>query len=99
MIRKYLVCGKKNLYLQSKVSESYGEIGRVIELLLPVHDFWALEDGIREVNYLLASSEAPVEVARNYKKILAISSKFAVKEQDRLWLYAAKKDGNTGQAS
>jgi hypothetical protein len=95
MIRKYLICGKRNLFLQSKISEKHGEIGRVIELLLPVHDYWALEDGIKDVNYLIASSEAPVEIARTYKKVLSISSRFAVKEQDRLWLYATKKDSSS----
>lgn len=92
MIRKYLICGKKNIYLQSKVIDSYAEIGRVVELLLPVQDYWTLTDEIAEVNYLLASGEGTVEIARTYKKVLHISSKFAVKEQDRLWLYAAKKD-------
>lgn len=92
MIRKFLICGKKNLYLQSKIIESYAELGRVIELLMPIQDYWALNDEISEVNYLVAAGEGNVEVARSYKKVLSISSKFAVKEQDRLWLYATKKE-------
>lgn len=92
MIRKFLICGKKNLYLQSKIIESYADVGRVVELLMPIQDYWALNDEIHEVNYLLASDEGTVEIARSYKKVLGMSSKFAVKEQDRLWLYATKKE-------
>jgi hypothetical protein len=92
MIRKYLICGKKQIYLQSKNIESYNEIGKVIELVLPVRDFWDLEKLIRDVNYLLAAAEAPAEIYTSYRKVLRRSARFAVKELDRFWLYGQKKE-------
>ncbi len=90
MIRKYLICGKKQIYLQSKNLDSYGEIGKVIELVLPVRDFWDLEQLVRDVNYFLAAGEAPAEVATSYRKVLRRSARYAVRELDRTWLYGQK---------
>ncbi len=90
MIRKYLICGKKQVYLQSKNVESYQEIGKVIELLLPIDDYWVLESQIKDVNYLIASGEAQTEVTSSYRKVLLTSARFAVKEIDRVWLYGRK---------
>lgn len=90
MIRKYLICGKKQIYLQSKNIDSYNEIGKVIELIMPVRDFWDLEKLIKDVNYLLAAGEAPAEVATSYRKVLRRSARFAVRELDRTWLYGQK---------
>lgn len=90
MIRKFLVCGKKQVYLQSKNVESYQEIGKVIELLMPIQDYWNIENLIREVNYRLATGEAQTEVTESYRKVLLSSARFAVKEIDRVWLYGRR---------
>lgn len=90
MIRKYLICGKKQLYLQSKNIEVYQEVGRVVELLMPIKDFWQLEGLIKDVNYLIAAGEPQAEVVASYRKVLKGSARFAVKEMDRLWLYGRK---------
>lgn len=90
MIRKYLVCGKKQVYLQSKNVESYQEIGKVIELLMPIQDFWGIEGMVKEVNYLIASGEAQTEVVASYRKVLLKSARYAVKELDRVWLYGRR---------
>lgn len=87
MIRKYMVCGKKQIYLQSKNTDGYLEIGKVIELLLPINDYWGLEKEIQKINYLTASDAPNVDIGGQYKRILRISSSFAVIEADRLWLY------------
>jgi|GEM_PF-3470495 hypothetical protein len=92
MIRKFLVCGKKQVYLQSKNIDSYHEIGKVIELLIPIKDFWVIEKYIKEVNYLIASGEAQAEISSSYRKVLLASAKFAVKEIDRTWLYGRKQN-------
>lgn len=86
MIRKYLICGKKQVYLQSKNIDAYDNIGRVIELIMPIRDFWDLEKLIRDVNYLMAAGEAPAEITNSYRKVLRRSAFFAVKEMDRTWL-------------
>lgn len=91
MIRKYLVCGKKQIYLQSKNTEAYDDIGKVVELLLPINDFWNLEKEIGKINYLTASDAPNVDVGGQYKKILKLSASFAVMEADRQWLYEHKK--------
>ena len=90
MIRKYLVCGKKQIYLQSKNLDSYSEIGKVIELLLPVRDFWELEKLVKDVNYFMSAGEAQAEVASSYRRVLKRSAPFAVQELDRTWLHGQK---------
>ena len=91
MIRKYLVCGKKQIYLQSKNTDAYADIGKVIELLLPINDFWALEKEIDQINYLTASDAPTVDIGGQYKRILKLSASFAVIEAERTWLYEHKK--------
>lgn len=90
MIRKYLVCGKRQIYLQSKNMDAYAEIGRVVELLMPVRDFWDLEKLVKDVNYYFAVGEAPAEVASSYKRVMRNSARFAVHEVDRGWLNGQK---------
>ncbi len=94
MIRKYLVCGKRQVFLQSKNSDAYADIGKVIELLMPVTEFWELEKEIGKINYLTASDAPSVDVGGQYKRILGLGAKFAVMEADRVWLYEHKKTGS-----
>jgi len=91
MIRKYLICGKKQVFIQSKNSEAHAAIGKTIELLMPVVDFWELEKNIQKINYLTASDAPSVDVGGQYKKILRLSAGFAVAEADRKWLHEHKK--------
>ncbi len=90
MIRKYLICSKKNVYLQSKNSDSYEAIGKVVELVLPIRDFWEIEKLVKEVNYHLSASEAQAEISNSYKKVMLRSAPFAVSEDDRKWLYGLR---------
>ena len=87
MIRKFLICGKQQLYLQQQVIEGFSEIGKVIELQMPIREFWSLEEEIKEVNYLLSAGESTSEIVTTYKKALRACAQFATKEDDRLWLY------------
>lgn len=91
MIRKYLVCGKRQVYLQSKNHESHATVGKVIELLLPINDFWVLEKEVQKINYLTASDAPSVDVSGQYKKILGASYSFAIIEEDRKWIHEHKK--------
>ncbi|MES2743852.1 MAG: hypothetical protein V4655_00435 [Bdellovibrionota bacterium] len=91
MIRKYLVCGKRQVFLQSKNSEAHADIGKVVELLLPINDFWKLENEIRKINYLTASDAPGVDVSGQLKKIFKASYNFAVIEADRQWIHERKK--------
>jgi hypothetical protein len=91
MIRKYLICGKRQVFLQSKNSESHAEVGKVIELLLPIDNFWALEDEVKKINYLTASDAPSVDVNGQLKRIFKASYSFAVLEADRQWIHERKK--------
>lgn len=91
MIRKYLICGKRQVFLQSKNSEVHAEIGKVIELLLPIQDFWKLENEVEKINYLTASDAPNVDVGGQFKRIMAASHSFAVLEADRSWINVRKK--------
>ncbi|SMF46481.1 hypothetical protein [Pseudobacteriovorax antillogorgiicola] len=87
MIRKFLVCGKQQLYLQQQIIEGFSEIGKVIELQLPIRNFWDIEEDIKEVNYLLSAGESSSEIVTAYRKVLRSCAQYATKEDDRLWLY------------
>ena len=92
MIRKYLICGTPNqVFLQSKNTDAYFEVGRVVEIILPIRDFWSLSSQIKNIHYMVASNESKTEVASAYKKLMKTSAPFAVKEEDRLWLYERGK--------
>ena len=92
MIRKFLICGKQHLYLKQQSLEGYNELGKVIELAMPIREFWELETEIKEVNYLLSAGESNSEIAMSYRKALRICARYALREDDRTWLYANSKD-------
>ncbi len=91
MIRKFLVCGKRQVFIQNKNNEAHAEIGKVIELLMPINDYWVLENEVKKINYLTASDAPSVDVSSQYKRILKVSHNFAVAEADRHWMYEHKK--------
>ena len=86
MIHKYLVCAKNQIYLQSKSIDSYNSIGKVIELYIPLREFWELEKDISNMNYMVSLDEPQSEITSFYKDILWKCGKYALKENDRLWL-------------
>lgn len=92
MIRKYLICGKEQIFLQSKNIDTYNELGKVIEVLYPIRDFWRIKSELDELEYLISSGEASTEIASAYRKILKSSARWAVNEEDRAWLYDRSKD-------
>lgn len=87
MIRKYLLCGKKQLSLQGRNIEALGEMGRVVELLLPIKEFWAIESDIKRLDYLVATDSQAVDISTQYIKTLKRSLRYSVKAADREWLY------------
>lgn len=91
MIRKYLICGKRQVYIQSKNNEAHAELGKVMELVMPITDYWVLENEVKMINYLTASDAPAVDVATQFKRILRASHNFAVLEADRHWIYERKK--------
>ncbi len=92
MIRKFLICGKQQLYLQNQVIEGFNEIGKVVELLLPIRNYWELESKIKEVNYMLSSGESNSEVVSSYRAAIKLGAPFALREEDRTWMIAYGKD-------
>ena len=92
MIRKFLICGNQQLFLQSKSIDTYSELGKVVEILLPVRSFWDVKQHLDELNYLISSGEASSEIQAAYKRILKDSARYAVSEEDRAWLYEKSKD-------
>ena len=91
MIKKLFVVGKQ-LYLQGKNLESYAELGKVIELEMPIESFWKMEKLINEANYLMSSGESTPEILDFYKKIFKFGSKYAIFEKERSWLNERSKD-------
>lgn len=59
----------------------------MIELSIPLEDYWELEKDLKEANYLMASGESSAEINNAFRRILQQSIKHAVKEKDRAWLH------------
>lgn len=91
MIKKYFVIGKQ-LYLQGKNLESYAELGKVVELEMPIEAYWEMDKFVAQANYLKASGESTPELLDFYKKIFKFSSNYAIYERDRSWLNERSKD-------
>ena len=72
MIRKFLICGKQQMYMQSKNLDSYREIGKVIELLMPVKSYWVITEELKLANYQMSAGESPAEVMVTYRKIFGL---------------------------
>ncbi len=87
MIKKYLIVGKQ-VYLQTKKPESAGEQTTTIELLLPVEQFWQIEERLRITHYMQASAEPHGEVVGSLRDLFKLCAPYAVAEKDRTWLYA-----------
>ena len=62
-------------------------MGPVVELLLPIDDWWKLEEELKVANYLIAAGESTADVGASYKKIYAICAQYAIRESERKWLY------------
>lgn len=90
MIRKFLICGKDQVFLQSKNTEGY-DLGRVIELVLPVREFWKIEEIVRKIHFLTSTFETNADIGIELKKLMKSCARYAVKEEDRIWLYEKVK--------
>ena len=91
MIKKFLVVGKQ-VYLQTKRPELMNEQNTVIELLLPIEEYWKVESKLKHTNYLQASSEPQGEVVGSMRDLFKLCAPYAVLEKDRMWLYGRAGD-------
>ena len=62
-----------------------------MELLLPIDDWWKLDDELKNANYLIATGESTADVGSSYKRIYAICAQYAIREVERKWLYEKSK--------
>jgi hypothetical protein len=87
LIRKYLICSR-HLFLSSAKHDEPGNKVPIVELLLPIKDFWELEELMKSMDYLIASNEDPILVNETVQKIFKKVAPYAVNEKDRIFLYA-----------
>lgn len=92
MIKKILVCNRQDIYLQSRPLDYASEIGKSIELLIPLRTFWELEKMIEAFVYLVSTGEDKAGIEQSYKSILKKCAPFAIKEVERQWLHEKSKN-------
>lgn len=92
MIRKYLTCGR-HLHLSTKKLEDTGTKAQVVELLLPIKVFWEVEELLKSMDYLIASSEDPILVNECAQKVYKKVAPYAVNEKDRAFLHGKSNAG------
>jgi hypothetical protein len=93
MIKKFLIVGK-NLYLQTKQPKSAEELGTLIELKLPIEEYWGLRNEFEKLEYLVAAGEIKTEIGSQKRNVLTICSKWALSEKDRNWLFNLLKQND-----
>lgn len=67
-------------------------MGTVIELYMPLVKYWQIEKWIKKANYIASTGESSAEVLEVYKKVFRLCAEYAVREQERKWLYDKAKD-------
>jgi hypothetical protein len=92
VIKKILVCNRHDIYLQSRPLDYSSELGKAIELLIPLRTFWDIEKMIEAFVYLVSTGEDKVGIEQSYKSILKACGPFAIKEVDRQWLHEKSKN-------
>jgi len=86
LIRKYLVCSR-HLVLSSSRHDEPGSKVPIVELLLPIKEFWEVEELMKFIDYLVASNEDPILVNETMQKIFKKVAPYAVNEKDRTFLH------------
>lgn len=71
--------------------EHTADIGKVIELSLPIRTFWELKEQIQEAIFQLDANDE-YEFGKIKKTILRTCTRYATKEEDRTWLYENSKN-------
>ena len=87
MITKFLIVGKQVL-LQSKAPTTHEDVGTIIELLMPLDQYWKLEDTLKMSTFMQASGETASDVMATMRTAFGICARYAVNEKDREWLHA-----------
>ncbi|MBC7660794.1 MAG: hypothetical protein H7249_13945 [Chitinophagaceae bacterium] len=95
MIRKFLVCGKKQILLQSRNQDALADLGRVVEVILPIDMFWKIESEVKKLDYLLSSDSQDVDLGHQYRRIIKLVTIYAASQLDRDWLYALNSPQKT----
>lgn len=86
-----MICSQKELYLQTKLGDRASDIGKVVELLLPIRKYWELKEKIQQSLYHLDNDEDESEFIKIKKSVLKACTPYAKSEDDRKWLYEISK--------
>ena len=91
LIGKFLVVGKQLFYTTSKTAYDHDDSVRVVELSLPIETYWESCDILKELEYMIVSSEETIDIKEKYKKFFKRIAPYAIVEKDRIWLYEKTK--------
>ena len=80
------------MYLRSANNDTPQEGEVIIEVNMPLADYWKLSEHVKELAYLRASGEPSGDVTEVIQKIFKICRKFAAREKDRVWLSGKVKN-------
>ncbi len=74
------------MYFATQRPEAREEGVQVVELEMPIDDYWKALDIINEITFLQASGEPPSELSTRLKQVFKLSAPHAVFEKHRTWL-------------
>lgn len=76
----------KQLFFASQAPDPHLELGRVIELKMPIEVFWEAEKVLKKVTYLSASGEPLTEINVEVNRLYQLLAPFCVDEANRIWM-------------
>jgi len=91
LILKFLVVGRQIYFSASKIGLDQDESLKLIDLEMPIDEFWKSEKILKEADYLIASSESGADVRELYRRFFKLMAPWAVEEKDKTWLYDRAK--------
>jgi len=81
----------KTLYIHSKRPDPQANEGTNFELLMPLEDYWKVQELLKRSDHLSASDASKPEITQVHNEIFKVCAPFAVHEKDRLWLTGLKR--------
>ncbi|MEZ4741645.1 MAG: hypothetical protein R3B45_04235 [Bdellovibrionota bacterium] len=64
---------------------------KVIEIEIPIRDYWQSQDLLKHADFLVANSENIAEVREVYRRFFKLVAPYAISEKDKIWLYERAK--------
>lgn len=82
-----VVTAKRVFFSNSRSDFEDSSRTKLIDLELPLEVYLLVKNKMEKIDYLKTTDIPPNEITDHYREIFRDTSKFSVKERDRVWLF------------